>query len=89
MESEGSLPCYNEPTTGPYSEPDESNPHPLNLFPLTLVLILSSHLRPRLTAVSPLQFSDQNFVCISHISHNGNMFQLVTPLILGTIVKYW
>jgi hypothetical protein len=27
MKSEGSLPCSQEPTTGPCSEPDESSPH--------------------------------------------------------------
>jgi hypothetical protein len=30
METEGSLPCPQEPSTGPYSEPDQSNPyHPI------------------------------------------------------------
>jgi hypothetical protein len=30
MEHEGSLPCSQEPSTGPYTEPDESNPsHPI------------------------------------------------------------
>jgi hypothetical protein len=33
MESEGSLPCPQEPATGPYPEPDASNPHLPNLFP--------------------------------------------------------
>jgi len=33
MEPEGSLPCSQEPTTGPYHEPDASNPHLPNLFP--------------------------------------------------------
>jgi hypothetical protein len=32
IETEGSLPCTKETATGPYLEPDESNPHP-NLLP--------------------------------------------------------
>jgi hypothetical protein len=32
MEPENSLPCSQEPFTGPYSEPDESNiEHPLSI----------------------------------------------------------
>jgi hypothetical protein len=43
MEPEGSLPCPQEPSTGPYPEPDQSNPsHPLSL---RSILISSTHLR--------------------------------------------
>jgi hypothetical protein len=33
MEPEGSLPCSQEPATGPHSEADEFSPHLLALFP--------------------------------------------------------
>jgi hypothetical protein len=32
MEPESSLPCSQEPATGPYPEPDASSPHILILF---------------------------------------------------------
>jgi hypothetical protein len=33
MEPEGSLPCLQEPATGPYPDSDKSNPHTPTLFP--------------------------------------------------------
>jgi hypothetical protein len=38
MELQGSLPCSQEPSTGPYPEPDEFSPYQPNLFPYTLML---------------------------------------------------
>jgi hypothetical protein len=32
MEPYGSLPCSQEPATGPYTEKDESSPHPSTLL---------------------------------------------------------
>jgi hypothetical protein len=32
MAPEGSIPGPHEPTTGPYSEPDECSPHPVLMF---------------------------------------------------------
>jgi hypothetical protein len=43
MEPEGSIPCSQESSTGPYPEPYQSNPlHPI---PLRSILISSTHLR--------------------------------------------
>jgi hypothetical protein len=33
MEPEGPLPCSQEPTSGPYTKPDETSSHPHSLFP--------------------------------------------------------
>jgi hypothetical protein len=33
MEPEGSLPCSEDPTTGPYPQPDASSAHLPTLFP--------------------------------------------------------
>jgi hypothetical protein len=44
MEPEGSWPCSQEPSTGPYPEPDRSNPYN-PILPLRSILILSTHLR--------------------------------------------
>jgi hypothetical protein len=40
MEPEGSIPCSQEPATGPYPETYQSHP-----IPLRAILILSTHLR--------------------------------------------
>jgi hypothetical protein len=39
MEPEGSLPCSQEPATGPYTETDECSPYAHILFPYDYSLI--------------------------------------------------
>jgi hypothetical protein len=43
MELDSSLPCSQEPATGPYPETDESSPHP-HPIPQKSILILFFHL---------------------------------------------
>lgn len=49
MELQDSLPCSWASTTGSHPEPDESNPRPQSYFSMIHLLILSSHLRLRLS----------------------------------------
>jgi hypothetical protein len=39
MEHEGSLLCSQDPASGPYVEPDDSNPHLPTIFPITVPFI--------------------------------------------------
>jgi hypothetical protein len=45
MEPRRSLPCSQQPSTGPYSEPDRSSLIPPQPISLKSILILFSHLR--------------------------------------------
>jgi len=45
METEGSLPCSQDPATGLYSELHENSPQPTKPIYLKRILILSSNLR--------------------------------------------
>jgi hypothetical protein len=69
MEPEGSLSCSQEPATGPYPEPDESNHIPKPYFPnFHFNIILPS--TPRSSEWSrPLRLSNQNDVRICLLHH--------------------
>jgi hypothetical protein len=69
VKTKRSLSCSQEPTTGPYTEPDESNPHLPPYFPRFHYNIISPF-TPESTDLSlPFRFSDQNFGHISLLSH--------------------
>jgi hypothetical protein len=51
-EHEGSSPCSQEASTGPYPEPDQSSPYHPILSLLRSILILSTHLRLGLPSIS-------------------------------------
>jgi hypothetical protein len=70
MEPEGSLPCSQQPATGPCHKSDESSPQILTL----LSKIHFNNISKSSTSGSyelsiPFLFSDQHFVHISHLSH--------------------
>jgi len=60
MEPKGSLPCSQEPSTGPYLEPDESSPRFPTLLPniLSNIIIPSEHRSSEWSL--PVRFSDKN-----------------------------
>jgi hypothetical protein len=60
MEQEGTLPRTEEPATGPYPDPDESNPHP-NPVALRSILTLSAIYAWVLLVFSSLQALQPKF----------------------------
>jgi len=74
MEPEVALPCSQGPATSLYPEPYEPNPHFPFPISLTSILILSPHLHQGLqSSILLVSFSDQNFMCISHLTHSSYM----------------
>jgi hypothetical protein len=80
MEPEGSLPCLEEPVTGPYPELGECNPHPPTL-PYILMFNFNIIL-PSTSTSSEWSFLfkvfKENFVFISHIPvHDTSSVHLI------------
>jgi hypothetical protein len=103
LKPDGTLPCSQKPSTGPYSEPDDSTPFPPNLFlwdPLIyaqVLLVVLSFFQvfiPKLVWIS--LFSHTCFVSRSsyHLafSHLNNMWWWVGTVKLSTMRSvhlYW
>jgi hypothetical protein len=90
MEPEGTLPCSQEPSTGPYPGPDESNPHFPTLFPYIHSNIIFPN-TPKSSIWFPyFRFSDKSFARISHLSracympHQSLRTSHVPPLVCVT-----
>jgi hypothetical protein len=83
MEPEGSIPCSQEPSTGPYPEPYQSNPH----HPILSTKIHFSIVHP------PTSWSSQRFLSfwlsppISYMHSSSPPFVLHTPPISSFLIR--
>jgi hypothetical protein len=78
MEPEGPLPRSKEPANGPYQQTDLVHTFPVYYPNIHSNIILPP--TPRYSEWSlPLEFSNQNFVCISHLSRACYMPRAAHP----------
>jgi hypothetical protein len=74
METEGSLPCPQEPATCPYPEPDQSSPRPPPSYFLKIHFNIILPFTPRFSKWSfSFRFPDQNPVYPPPLLHTRHM----------------
>jgi hypothetical protein len=75
METEGSLPCSQDPTTTPYLEPDESSPYHSILF-------LKNQFNAILQHTSGFSYYNYSRVLLNIAARNGSTTYDITYLVV-------
>jgi hypothetical protein len=83
MKPGGSLPFLQESATGPCPKPQESNPHPPYFSKIHFNTVLPSTSKSSKRSV-PFRLPNQNFIRISHLTHECYMSAYL--ILLGLII---
>jgi len=89
MEVESSFPCSQERATDPYLQTEELSPQLQPCFPnIHSNIILPS--TPRSSDWSlPFRISDQDFVCISHVTMHATSPSITSSLVWSPYNNIW
>ena len=87
METESSISHLQEPSTCPYTEPDQSSPYS-HITPWRYILILYSHLRLGLSSGFFLRLPHQNPICTSPVPISAMCTAHIILLDLFTLIIF-